>query len=81
MASPLVAGVAALMTQAAPNLSPTQLRNAIIGGATRIRQYEPNIQGKGVVQADRSLVIAQHTPVPPTPSPAPPPTPPPAPAA
>lgn len=81
MASPLVAGVAALMSQAAPNLSPTQLRNAIVGGATRIRQYEANIQGKGVVQADRSLVIAQHTPVPPTPSPAPPPTPPPAPAA
>jgi serine protease AprX len=59
IASPLVAGMAALMFQAQPTLTPSQVKNMLRQGAHKIRQYDENTQGKGVVQADQTLHLVE----------------------
>ncbi|HXE72966.1 MAG TPA: S8 family peptidase [Candidatus Nitrosotenuis sp.] len=54
MAAPLVAGTAALMYQLRPDLSPGEMKQLLRATAQRIRSYNENIQGQGVVQADRA---------------------------
>lgn len=61
MASPLVAGIAALMIQAKPNVKPWDVKKYIMQGAQKIRKYDENIQGKGVVMADKTLHILQES--------------------
>lgn len=68
MASPLVAGMAAVMFQAGPYLTPEQVKETLMGGAQKIRSYDENTQGKGVVQADRTFQLVQDSiPTKPTP--------------
>lgn len=61
MAAPLVAGIAALIFQAQPTLTPAQVKQVLCQGAKKIREYDENVQGKGVVMADRTLLLAQKT--------------------
>lgn len=87
MASPHVAGVAALYLQSNPNASPSTVFNAIINGATTgvltsIGTGSPNrllyslITGSAQPTPTATPVSATATPVPPTPTPTPvPPTP------
>lgn len=48
MATPLVAGAAALMLQARPDLRPDEVQALMRDTAQKIRSYGENIQGKGV---------------------------------
>lgn len=50
MATPLVAGAAALMLQARPELTPRQVHALVRETSHKIRSYDANIQGTGVPQ-------------------------------
>lgn len=62
MATPLVAGIAALMIQARPQVQPSELKQLFRDTAHKIRNYEENVQGKGYVQPAASLRVLQHQP-------------------
>ena len=74
MASPHVAGVAAVYLGAAPTASPSTVSNAIVGGATTDRVADP-----GTGSPNRLLynqITGEVPPPPPPPEPPPPPPPP-----
>lgn len=62
MASPFVAGVAALVKQARPSWSPTRIKAAIVGTAavssSTLIKYEPRTAGAGLVQPRRAVDTA-----------------------
>jgi hypothetical protein len=59
MASPMVAGTAALVTQAHKTWSTDKIKAAIMNtaeaGSSKILGFDPRINGAGVVQADRAV--------------------------
>jgi subtilisin family serine protease len=57
LAAPLVAGVAALVRQAHPGWTVEQVKAAIMstGASTRIKSYDPRLDGSGLVQAQRAV--------------------------
>jgi minor extracellular serine protease Vpr len=66
MASPVVAGVAALMVQARPTWTPEAIKGAIMNtaeaGPSKIAAgYNPRLAGTGVVQADRAVGTVAYT--------------------
>ena len=69
MASPVTAGVAALVVQAHPSWSPLQVKGAIMNtaeaGPTKIVSgYDPRLAGTGAVQADRAVATRAMTSTP-----------------
>jgi serine protease AprX len=64
MATPLAAGVCALLLQAEPSLSPAQVKARLMGTAVNLG-VSPQAQGSGRADASR----ARHTEVTPTPEP------------
>jgi serine protease AprX len=63
LATPFVAGVAALMRQADPSLNPYQVKDIIKQTAVRFgRNYENNDFGSGRLDAYRALALAAHNP-------------------
>jgi subtilisin family serine protease len=58
MASPHVAGVAALLLAEEPGLGPAKLKNAILGGVERKRSLRDQVSTGGRLNANRSLAIA-----------------------
>jgi subtilisin family serine protease len=66
MASPVVAGVAALVVDAHPSWEPEAVKGAIMNtaeaGASKIVSgYNPRLAGTGVVQADRAVLTTAYT--------------------
>ncbi|MCA1029598.1 S8 family peptidase [Bacillus timonensis] len=55
MATPICAGVVALVLEANPSLSPDEVKRRLIDGADIWRKRDPNIYGKGYINADRSI--------------------------
>lgn len=76
MATPHVAGLAALLRQAKPSLTPAEMKQALMETALDLGQ-DANAQGAGVVRAEQALqFVLGQTPTPgPTPGPTPTPTP------
>jgi serine protease AprX len=77
MATPHASGLAALLLQAKPSLSPSGMKGVLMDTALDLSQ-DANAQGSGRVQAYHALQVALGQPVP-TPEPTPPdeePTPP-----
>jgi hypothetical protein len=59
MACPHVAGAAALLLKANPNLSPSQVTNILIGSADDLGSTgKDNLYGYGLVDVDRALSLA-----------------------
>jgi len=56
MASPHVAGVAALLKQAKPNLSSAQIKSLLINNATTLEKTDRAAQGAGRVNAQQSIM-------------------------
>jgi subtilisin family serine protease len=81
MASPHVAGVAALVRAADPGIPATQVVQALIGSAHRLPSLDGLVASGGVVDAVAAInrALATPNPVPPPPAPPPPPPSPPAP--
>lgn len=66
MATPHIAGVAALLLQAYPSLSPDVLKSVIMGTARlndNLQQNTENDRGKGIVDAERALKCLTEVPV------------------
>jgi subtilisin family serine protease len=78
MATPEVAGVAALAWAADPNATVAQVRSALLQGVTKISALSGKVSSGGVLNAYNTLELL-NTPAP-TPAPVPTPTPTPAPA-
>lgn len=57
MASPAVAGVAALVKQAHPNWTPREIKAAIVGTAAngKVAPYDVRVSGAGVIQPRRAV--------------------------
>lgn len=69
MATPLVAGICALLVQADPELTPAQIKTRLMQTAIDLGEA-PNAQGRGRVDAWRALTN-QVSPAPPDPGPTP----------
>ncbi len=69
MATPIVAGVAALLLQRNPSLTPDQVK-AILKETAEDRGYPPDAQGAGYVDAAAALARALTPPAPQPPAPA-----------
>lgn len=54
MATPIVAGVVALIIEKNPSLTPDQVKDRLLSGAED-RGYPPNVQGKGYIDASKSV--------------------------
>lgn len=55
MATPMVAGVAALLLQARPGLTPDQVKDLLMRTADPLKEIDASAQGSGVVDAARAL--------------------------
>ncbi len=55
MATPICAGVVALMLQNNPSLQPTDVKQLLINGADVWKGRDPNIYGSGYINAERSI--------------------------
>jgi serine protease AprX len=58
MATPICAGIVAIMLENNPNLSPTQIKNKLMSGTdlwNDPRVYNPNIYGAGYINAKNSI--------------------------
>ncbi|WP_173916968.1 S8 family peptidase [Halobacillus sp. Marseille-Q1614] len=55
MATPIIAGIVALMLEANPELTPDEVKQALINGADLWQDRENNIYGAGYVNAERSI--------------------------
>ncbi|WP_223069096.1 S8 family peptidase [Paenibacillus caui] len=55
MATPICAGVAALMKQANPGAMPDQIKQMLISGADLWTDRDPNVYGAGYINAERSI--------------------------
>ena len=58
MATPMVAGLAAVLLSANPSLSHQEIKEIITRSADNYLPDEPNIQGAGVINAERALELA-----------------------
>lgn len=58
MATPMVAGMAAVLLSANPTLSHQEIKEIITRSADNYLPDEPNIQGAGVLNAERALELA-----------------------
>jgi serine protease AprX len=72
MATPHAAGVAALLLQAQPRATPSQIKQALKQTALDLRM-DANVQGTGRARAEHALALLQGAPPPPEPPPGPPP--------
>ncbi|HHX74754.1 MAG TPA: S8 family peptidase, partial [Firmicutes bacterium] len=61
MATPVCAGVAALLLQKNPALTPGQIRELLRDTALPLAGYGENDQGKGMINAARALAYLQHS--------------------
>jgi subtilisin family serine protease len=66
MASPVVAGVSALVVQAHPTWTPEAIKGVLMntaeaGPSKIVSGYNPRLAGTGVVQADRAVSTAAYT--------------------
>jgi serine protease AprX len=59
-AAPIVAGVAAQMLEANPQLTPRQIKGLLIGTARRLPHVEADRQGWGVVDARNAVLAAKR---------------------
>ncbi len=80
MATPLVAGVAALAWAADPNATVAEVRSALLQGVDKIPALAGKVSSGGVLNAYNTLKLLSAPSSVPTPAPSPAPTPPPAPA-
>lgn len=71
MATPMVAGIVAMLRQARPDLDPAQIKDILMANADPLAQGDANTQGKGMVDPHKALDNAPAPPPPPEP-PAPP---------
>lgn len=55
MATPICAGVVALMKQQRPSLQPQEIKNMLKQGADLWRENDPNVYGAGYINAERSV--------------------------
>ncbi|PYZ97789.1 serine protease [Alteribacter lacisalsi] len=55
MATPIVAGIVALMLQQNPELTPDEVKTALMEGTDQWRDKDRNVYGAGYVNADRSI--------------------------
>jgi len=55
MATPICAGVVALMLEADPTLSPEEVKQNLLEGADHWGNFDPNIYGAGYINAERSV--------------------------
>ncbi|MBQ7567490.1 S8 family peptidase, partial [bacterium] len=58
MATPMVAGLAAVLLSANPKLTHQEIKEIIVRSADNYLPDEPNIQGAGVLNAERALELA-----------------------
>ena len=58
MATPMVAGLAAVLLSANPKLTHQEIKEIITRSADNYLPDEPNIQGAGVINAERALELA-----------------------
>ena len=71
MATPFAAGIAALLLQAQPGMTPAEVKEALLETALDLG-VDPNAQGQGLGRGDQALSeIVGHVPPPPTPEPEP----------
>jgi serine protease AprX len=54
-AAPIVASIVAQMLEARPSLTPAEVKQLLMITATRLENVPPEIQGHGVVQADKAI--------------------------
>ncbi|WP_261131261.1 S8 family peptidase [Bacillus sp. Marseille-Q3570] len=55
MATPICAGVVALMLQHSPNATPDQIKEMLLKGADQREGLDPNIYGRGFINAENSI--------------------------
>lgn len=60
MAAPLVSAVAALMLEANPGLSPTQVKQILLTTAVPLEKFPPAVTGAGLVNAGRAVGAARR---------------------
>ncbi|WP_251551533.1 S8 family peptidase [Neobacillus muris] len=56
MATPICAGVVALIKQHKPNASPQQIKQWLVNGADKVPGMDPNIYGAGYLNAENSIL-------------------------
>lgn len=67
MATPMVAGTVACLRQARPDLTPAQIKTALMKTATSLPdEHDPNFEGSGSLDAIDALAAVQSLPKPPT---------------
>ncbi|MFK2824109.1 S8 family peptidase [Bacillus sp. B190/17] len=55
MATPICAGIVALILQAKPNASPDEVKEWLKNGTTAWKERDPNVYGAGYIDAERSI--------------------------
>ncbi|ADI25258.1 S8 family peptidase [Geobacillus sp. C56-T3] len=60
MATPICAGIVALMLQAKPNATPDEIKRALKDGADLWKGRDPNVYGAGYVNAKRAVELLQR---------------------
>ncbi|MCL5035897.1 MAG: S8 family peptidase [Chloroflexi bacterium] len=55
MATPMTAGVAALLVQTKPGIKPLQIKEALMKTADKVRDYDENTQGAGLIDPQEAL--------------------------
>jgi len=55
MATPICAGIIALMLEHNPGLTPLQVKQRLLNGADLWRDQDPNIYGAGYINAENSI--------------------------
>ncbi|MBD8067950.1 S8 family peptidase [Bacillus sp. PS06] len=55
MATPIVAGIVALMKEHDPNLTPNKVKSLLMSGADLWKNRDPNVYGAGYINAEKSI--------------------------
>jgi serine protease AprX len=55
MATPICAGVVALMLQQNPTMTPAEVKEALRNGTDLWRDRDPNVYGTGYINAENSI--------------------------